>query len=240
MPDSMCIPISASRFIMMMLLMVLPSSRSAGHDRVVFYIAKNGSDSWSGMRPTPNRGRTDGPFASFERARDAVRQGTAAGLHTAVCIRQGVYRFDRRLELDSADSGTKEHPIIWSALNHENVRCIGGRTIGRFRPVQDPVALKRIRREHRGKIIVADLRAQGVTDFGVLPSRMNLFFRGGRMPVARYSNQGNILADPRIVDPVGGDSRLRDDSPAWRTGFRRIPLETIGLVADEFRTSARD
>jgi hypothetical protein len=60
------------------------------------------------------------------------------------------------------------------------------------------------------------------------------------MPVARYSNQGNILADPSIVDPVGGDFRLRDDSPAWRAGFRRIPLETIGLVADEFRTSVRD
>ena len=49
--------------------------------------------------------------------------------------------------------------------------------------------------------------------------------------------RGNILADPGLVDARGGDFRLRDSSPAWKAGFRRIPIENIGLVVDEFRRS---
>ena len=39
-----------------------------------FYVATDGSDGWSGEYPEPNAQRTDGPFASLERARDAVRE----------------------------------------------------------------------------------------------------------------------------------------------------------------------
>jgi len=37
------------------------------------------------------------------------------------------------------------------------------------------------------------------------------------------------------VDPAHGDFRLRDDSPAWKAGFQRIPVEMIGLIQDEYR-----
>lgn len=39
--------------------------------------------------------------------------------------------------------------------------------------------------------------------------------------------------DPRFVDAVNGDWRLRPDSPAWALGFQPIPIDTIGLVGDE-------
>jgi hypothetical protein len=39
------------------------------------------------------------------------------------------------------------------------------------------------------------------------------------------------------VDPANDDYRLRDDSPAYRLGFRRIPVEKIGLYKDELRAS---
>ena len=35
-------------------------------------------------------------------------------------------------------------------------------------------------------------------------------------------------ADPLFVDPVKGDFRLKNDSPAWQLGFKAIPLEKIG------------
>src|SRR4030088_413388 len=38
-----------------------------------FYVAPNGQDHWSGKLATPNTPRTDGPFATLVRARDAVR-----------------------------------------------------------------------------------------------------------------------------------------------------------------------
>jgi hypothetical protein len=44
-----------------------------------------------------------------------------------------------------------------------------------------------------------------------------------------------VDVDPRFVDATRGDYRLRADSPAWAIGFRPIPLERIGIVADDWR-----
>ncbi|MFM1902936.1 MAG: hypothetical protein RLZZ440_836 [Planctomycetota bacterium] len=44
-----------------------------------------------------------------------------------------------------------------------------------------------------------------------------------------------VDTDPRFVDAAAGDYRLADDSPAWGIGFRRIPLERIGLEASLLR-----
>jgi hypothetical protein len=43
------------------------------------YVSPNGNDSWSGRLASPNRTRTDGPFATLERARDAIRALKRAG-----------------------------------------------------------------------------------------------------------------------------------------------------------------
>jgi hypothetical protein len=54
--------------------------------------------------------------------------------------------------------------------------------------------------------------------------------------VAReLSSRGNILADPGFVNPGAGDFRLKDSSPARKSGFNRIPVGNIGLYIDEFR-----
>jgi len=45
-----------------------------------------------------------------------------------------------------------------------------------------------------------------------------------------------VDVDPRFVDAPRGDYRLRDDSPAWAIGFRPIPLDRIGIVADGWRS----
>ena len=41
--------------------------------------------------------------------------------------------------------------------------------------------------------------------------------------------------DPHFVDPAHGDFRLRDDSPAFRLGFKKIPVERIGLIETQER-----
>jgi hypothetical protein len=46
----------------------------------------------------------------------------------------------------------------------------------------------------------------------------------------------NLLdADPRFVDPTHDNYQLRPDSPAWRLGFQRLPLDKIGLYRSEDR-----
>ena len=50
--------------------------------------------------------------------------------------------------------------------------------------------------------------------------------------------QFNLLdLDPKFVDEAAGDFRLKPESPAFKVGFKPIPFEQIGLVADEFRVS---
>jgi hypothetical protein len=46
-----------------------------------------------------------------------------------------------------------------------------------------------------------------------------------------------INEDPRFVDPQAGNFQLREDSPAWKLGFQRIPVEKIGPYQDDSRAS---
>ncbi|MGC8863237.1 MAG: right-handed parallel beta-helix repeat-containing protein [Armatimonadota bacterium] len=100
----------------------------------VVYVAANGNDSWSGTLPAPNKTRTDGPFASLERARDAVRQlrknGKFKGMVT-IAVRRGTYYLRKPLELTAEDSD-----LILTSFNGENVTISGGQEISGFTPVQ--------------------------------------------------------------------------------------------------------
>lgn len=53
---------------------------------------------------------------------------------------------------------------------------------------------------------------------------------------AQYNNMV-IDADPGFVDVENENFNLKEDSPAWKLGFKRIPIEKIGLYIDEYRTS---
>ena len=46
-----------------------------------------------------------------------------------------------------------------------------------------------------------------------------------------------VNEDPKFVDADAGNFQLRDDSPAWKLGFQRIPVETIGLCHNDQRAS---
>jgi hypothetical protein len=46
-----------------------------------------------------------------------------------------------------------------------------------------------------------------------------------------------VSADPRFVNAARDDFRLRDDSPAFKAGFQRIPIEKFGLYKDDLRAA---
>jgi hypothetical protein len=55
---------------------------------------------------------------------------------------------------------------------------------------------------------------------------------------ARVKFADNLLdQDPLLVDAGHHDFRLKDDSPAFKLGFRPIPIEKIGLYPDALRAS---
>jgi hypothetical protein len=159
------------------------------------YVAKDGSDAWSGALRSPNAERTDGPFASFERARDAVRKlrraGGLASEEVTVTVRGGLYPLDNPFRLTAEDSGSTEALVTYRAFPGEEVRWSGGRIVPEFQPVSDPAILSRLDGSARGKVIQADLRALGVSNFGSAGGGgLELFHANKPMPVARWPNEG--------------------------------------------------
>ena len=82
-----------------------------------FYVSRNGSNDWSGSLPEPNAQGTDGPFASLERARDAVRklQGRPAAEDVVVLIREGIYRLSETVVFGLEDSGKGDSTVTYAA-----------------------------------------------------------------------------------------------------------------------------
>ena len=164
-----------------------------------FFVSTTGSGN--------NPGTREKPFASLERARDAVRSLKKSGPVT-VWIRGGVYPLKQSFTLTAEDSGTETSPITYRASEGEEVRLIGGMEIKGFKPVTDPAILSRLDESARGKVLQLDLKALGITDFGqmtprgfgraITPAGLELFFDDKPMTVARWPNDGweKIAAAP--------------------------------------------
>ncbi|MDB5293614.1 MAG: putative pectin lyase [Phycisphaerales bacterium] len=191
------------------------------------YVSPLGDDRWSGELREPNEAHDDGPFATLERARDAVREinkHDRADHGVTVWIRGGTYFRSRGFQLSSEDGGTAQRPVVYRAYAGEEVRFVGGRMVANFVPVTDQAVLDRLDPPARGKVLQADLWAMGVTDFGELsargfhrkiaPSGLELFFRGNPMLLARWPKKGFASITAAPAGPEGGKFTLVDERMA--------------------------
>ena len=101
------------------------ADRGTGGD---FFIATTGNDAWSGTLPEPNADRTDGPFATFTGARDALRTLNRTGLVT-VRVRGGRYHVSEPVTFTPEDS----RPVIYAAYGDEIPVIDGGKRITGWR-----------------------------------------------------------------------------------------------------------
>ncbi len=142
----------------------------AGKGGLTLYVSPVGSDAWSGRLPRPNQARTDGPFATLERARDEIRQIKAgSGLPTGgVTVEVAAGRHERLapLVLTTEDSGTAEAPIVYQGEGGTQTCITGGRIVKDWQPVTDPAILDRLPAEARGHVVQADLKALGIDHYG--------------------------------------------------------------------------
>jgi parallel beta-helix repeat protein len=155
-------------------LLSFPKSNFGEDMKATFYVATNGNDDWSGRLSAPNATNTDGPFATLDRARDAVRElkkKQAPKEAITVMVRGGKYYLDQTLVLDPEDSGSDEFPITYRAYGEEQPILSGGRKIAGWKP-------------YKGKIFQADVAG---TKGGQWRFRQ-LFFDGQRQVRARYPN----------------------------------------------------
>ncbi|MBM3500636.1 MAG: hypothetical protein FJX74_18420 [Armatimonadetes bacterium] len=171
-----------------------------------FHISPRGADRNPGTRARP--------FATLERARDAVRESkTRAPLPAGgitVWLHAGAYRLERSFQLTDEDSGSAEAPIAYRAAEGETVRIVGGPVVppGAFAPVTDVGVLARLDPGARPQVLQADLKALGLTDFGAeWPAKFRgyagwpeLFVDSRPMTLARWPNEGYARV-AKVVDP---------------------------------------
>jgi parallel beta-helix repeat protein len=95
------------------------------------HVSPNGNDAWYGTLAKPNKSRTNGPLATIAKARDTIRSLKAKGVRGPyeVLIQDGTYYLDTPLVLTPADSGTKQYPITYKAVNLGKAIISGGRPI---------------------------------------------------------------------------------------------------------------
>jgi len=175
---------------------------------VTFIVATDGNDAWSGKLATPNADRTDGPFATLTRARDAVRAlkqagGLPAG-GVAVQVRAGTYELAAPLKLTAEDAGTEAAPVVYGARPGERVILTGARRVTGFTP-------------YKGEILQADMAAQGFKGIAF----RQLFLDGQRQVLARYPN-----FDP--TNPHGGGFAYVDGAPL--SMYKDLPEEELRVI----------
>lgn len=207
---------------------------------VALYVSPTGRDDWSGKIEKPNRAKSDGPFATLTRARDAIRDLKAKAAlpkdGITVWVADGTYPQAASLAFTTDDSGTPECPIIYRAAAKAHPRLTGGRELpaDAFAPLTTEAVLSRLVPAARGEVLVADLTALGITDLGQFPARYRgapavpeLFCNDQRMTLARWPNTGwatiaKIIESgsiPRTGDAgaTGGVFEYSGDAPGrWK------------------------
>lgn len=174
-----------------------------GSEKVDFYVAPNGSDTASGT--------LDKPFATLERARDAVREirKNVAG-NVTVLIRGGTYKLEETVVFGLEDSGDAGSVIAYKAYPGEKPVFSSGREITGFEKLTSKPAGLSPKAE--GKVWVADVKGSFRTlydDQGMLPRARSEGFvplkGGGRdrivFPEGKMKDWSDVTDMEMVVRP---------------------------------------
>ncbi|MEP3482564.1 MAG: right-handed parallel beta-helix repeat-containing protein, partial [Fuerstiella sp.] len=189
-----------------------------------FYLSPTGSDTWSGTLPEPNEQQTDGPFATLQRARDAVRQsGKNRTGDVIVLIRGGTYIVNETAVFRRQDSARDDSSITYAAYPNETPVFSSGQKVTEWKPHADSLNLPQ---KAVGKVQVANVTGRFHTLFdsaGMLPRARSTGFiplKGGsrnqiHFPAGRLKNWSNVNDVEIVVRP----------HHAWIVNI--LPLESV-------------
>lgn len=195
---------------------------------VTLYVAPNGDDGGDGT--------VEAPFKTLQRALEAGSGVPAGGVK--ICLREGVYPLSEGVKIVAGMSGGEDGPLVICSYPGERARLSGGKAVTGFRPAEDASILARLPEEARGKVLVADLKSQGITEYGTpqfrgfgcgSKSSVELFVDGKPMQPARWPNEGFVKTG-KVLDPGalrenrGGVFEYEGDRPARWTQARDIWL----------------
>jgi hypothetical protein len=112
--------------------------KTAATELADFFIAPNGTDTWTGRLAQPNEARTDGPFATLCRARDAVRSLKQRNekKDIVILIRGGAYHLDKTVVLSLEDSAPEGGTIMYAAYGSEAPVFTSALPIGNWKKLE--------------------------------------------------------------------------------------------------------
>lgn len=199
------------RVLFCMLVISIARPCNAEEAKADFYIAANGSDNWSGTLAAPNEQESDGPFATLQRARDAVRDlRMEKTSDIVVLVREGTYQITKTVVFGLEDSGVGDSTITYAAYPGEIPVISSGREINDWKKVSGE--LPGLPKEARGNVWVAKASHRFFTLYdaqGMLPRARSSGFiplAGGsrsqlRFPAGRLKNWTNVEDVEIIVRP---------------------------------------
>ena len=198
------------RFLIVMLVLATGTLCRAVEPKADFFVSTSGSDDWSGTLDSPNAPRTDGPFATLERARDAVRDlKQSKQKNIVVLIREGTYQLQDTVVFGLQDSGEGESTITYSAYPGESPVFSSGREITDWKKVSADVP--GLPEAARGKVLEADVSGRFLTLYdaeGMLPRAQSERFvpKGSatelQFPEGKLKNWPNVEDVEIVVRPT--------------------------------------
>ncbi len=185
-------------------------ARAAEH-RADFYVSPSGSDAWSGKLAEANPQKTDGPFATLQRARDAVREvANGQPRDILVLVRGGTYSLNDTVVFGIQDSGQGESTVTYAAYPDETPVFSSGQPIRGWQKVT--AAVPGMSQAAIGNVYVADVAGSFRTlfdDEGLLPRARSKGFiprAGGsrnelHFPAGQIKNVANVQDVEIVVRP---------------------------------------
>lgn len=224
------------------------------------WVSPQGDDQGPGSR--------EKPFATLAHAQAAVRALRAQGLPAggvAVNLLPGSYPLRDSLKFTAADSGTPQAPVVWRAVEPGTVTLTGGQAVTGLKLVTDAAILARLPEEGRGKVCQVDLKAAGITDFGVMRPRgfaragglpaLEVFCAGQPLTPARWPKDGFAHVAQVLSNDDNGavftcaEDRIRrwttaKDAwffgyPSWQWADERDPIKSIDAAAHKLTLSEK-
>ncbi|MBW3623313.1 MAG: right-handed parallel beta-helix repeat-containing protein [Armatimonadetes bacterium] len=181
----------------------------------LFYVAPDGNDAWSGALARANAKKTDGPFATPSRARDAVRalrsKGKLSGPVT-VYLREGRYTLSEPLIFTPEDSGSADAPVVYAAFRSESPVLSGGRVIAGWKKGEGQTWTVEIPEVKSGRWYFRQLFVDGLRR------------TRARMPLSGYYR---MEGQPSTDDPARFKYRNNDIRPEWA---ERGDVEVVSLA----------
>jgi len=191
----------ATGSIAVLLIAVPQTGVEARTSEGTFFVAPDGSDTWSGRLADPSGSRNDGPFATVRRAQRAIREfhENDALLAPATVRIRGIHQLRQPIVFKPEDSGTAECLVTYTSYAGQRAVLSGGRRIGGWRKTEDGV-------------FAADLPEAKAGNWYF----RQLFVNGKRAQRARGPNEGYYRV-PALVKAKPG--------ARWNEGVDRFRFE---------------